>query len=147
MVYHLQKWPLDDLKILWKWPKTWYKTAQEHLLFKLPTVSLKKSRSSCIFLSDLWEISLIQNSYPLGKESWAKIRPSGSESVQMPGVARGMVRLWTDWYVILSLETILNESLFKIPWLWMQLTLLVTRWITQICLTFLYKCDIMNLLK
>ena len=38
--------------------------------------------------------------------------------------------------LIISLETILNDSLFKISRLWQQLTLLVTRWITQIYLLF-----------
>ena len=49
--------------------------------------------------------------------------------------------------LILSLETIFSESLFKISRLWQQLTLLVTRWLTQIYVIFLYKCDTMSLLE
>ena len=42
--------------------------------------------SSCIFLSKLYKISLIQNSDPPDKESWAKTRPPpGSENVRIPG--------------------------------------------------------------
>ena len=45
---------------------------------------------------------------------------------------------------IVSLETILNDSLFKISRLWRQLTPLVTHWINQIYLPF-YKCDTMKI--
>ena len=68
----LAKMTLDDLKILWKWPKwpkmvhvikdtvdiycfckNWYETAQEHLLFKLPPVSLKQIEKFLRFFSEM----------------------------------------------------------------------------------------------
>ena len=58
---------------------------------------LNKLRSSCIFLSELWKICLIQNPDTPSKESLAKTRTSGNENMQIPGVAwGGMVRLGID---------------------------------------------------
>ena len=52
--------------------KNLHEAAQEHLLCKLPPISLKQIEQFLHF--SLWtvETSLIQNRDPLGKDNWAK---------------------------------------------------------------------------
>ena len=78
--------------------KNWYETAQEHPLFKLPSVSFKQIEKFLHFSS---KICLIQNRDPRAKNVWQKPDPSNSEQVRIPG---GRLRGW------LGLE--LTDTLF-----------------------------------
>ena len=86
-------------------------TAQGHRRFLL-----NKSRSSCIFLSKLNKISLIQIPTPRAEEVGRKPDPPGSENVRVPGgrMGDGQAWNWSIHYAIINFKITLqvNELLY-----------------------------------
>ena len=82
--------------------KSWHETAQEHLLFKLPPVSLNWEVPALVFKTV--EISLIQNHEPLG-----------SENVQILG---GRLGWWSGLELTDTLSSSGNNRLIPLTYWW-----------------------------
>ena len=71
--------------------KSWHETAQEHLLFKLPPVSLKQIKKF-LHLS-LKTVENFSDSKSRTPRQWERVNPQGSSGV--------MVSFGIDWYIII----------------------------------------------
>ena len=74
--------------------KNWYKTAQEHLLFKLPPISLKQVERFLQFSFKNVENFSNSKLRPPGKESWGNFDPRAVGTCESPWVARGDGQAW-----------------------------------------------------
>ena len=76
---------IKDIVDIYGFCKIWHETAQEHLLCKLPLVSLKQVEKFLYFSFKTVENFSNSKSLPPRKDSWAKTRPLGSESMRILG--------------------------------------------------------------
>ena len=76
---------IKDIVDIYGFCKIWHQTAQEHLLCKLPLVSLTQVQKFLHF--SFKTVENFSNSKLLlpRKDSWAKTRPLGSESMRILG--------------------------------------------------------------